>query len=374
MLAQGHDNRRRYCRHRRAAGRDRARVSSAKSPPHPARKIRSRAGTGAFCPGIIGLQDRAGAQAIIDRIAQRAYEIDLDVARPGCRADVIVFITPDSQALAAELRATFRQMMNVYSTNNVHTLGLEAMGRFRHHAAHRALVARHQHHQRRRLRVGRSRATSPQQRQPLVLRAAQSQLGAQARTPRQHQTVAKSAEDPYLWLEDVEGERAFGVGRISRMTIARCRCWKAIRVMPALLNAALEVAQSRDRLPTGQVRGGYLYNFWQDPDHVRGVWRRARSMSYAANAPRWETVLDIDALARTENANWVYQGADCDPTGVRCMISLSNGGLDASTDREFDLRTRQFVDGGFVVPEAKSNTGWLDRDTLLSPPIGAKAR
>ncbi|MBN8608684.1 MAG: hypothetical protein J0L81_17335 [Caulobacterales bacterium] len=85
---------------------------------------------GRICPGIIGLQDRAAAQAIIDRIAQRAYEVDLDVARPGCRADVIVFITPDSQALAAELRATFRQMMNVYSTNNVHTLGLEAMDDF----------------------------------------------------------------------------------------------------------------------------------------------------------------------------------------------------------------------------------------------------
>lgn len=83
-----------------------------------------------ICPGIIGLQDRETAQAIIDRIAQRAYEVELDVARPGCRADVIVFITPDSQALAAELRATFRQMMNVYSTNNVHTLGLEAMDDF----------------------------------------------------------------------------------------------------------------------------------------------------------------------------------------------------------------------------------------------------
>ncbi len=133
----------------------------------------------------------------------------------------------------------------------------------------------------------------------------------------------------------------------------------------ARLNAALEVAESRDRLALGQVRGGYLYNFWQDPEHVRGIWRRTPLDGYAANNPRWETVLDIDALARSENANWVYQGADCDPSGVRCMVSLSNGGLDASTDREFDLQTRRFVDGGFVVPEAKSNVGWLDRDTLL---------
>ncbi len=172
-----------------------------------------------------------------------------------------------------------------------------------------------------------------------------------------------SGEDPYLWLEDVEGERA-----LAWVEQQNARSLPVLEDDPryaGLLNAALEVAQSRDRLPTGQVRGGYLYNFWQDANQVRGVLRRSPLDAYAANAPQWETILDIDALARAENANWVFQGSDCDPSGVRCMISLSNGGLDASTDREFDVETRQFVQGGFVVPEAKSNLGWLDRDTLL---------
>ena len=171
------------------------------------------------------------------------------------------------------------------------------------------------------------------------------------------------AADPYLWLEEVEGERA-----LAWVEAENARSLPVLENdprYPALLNAALDVAQSRDRLATGQVRGGYLYNFWQDETHVRGVWRRARLDGYAANRPQWETVLDIDALARAENANWVWQGADCDPSGVRCMISLSNGGLDASTDREFDVNARRFVEDGFVVPEAKSNIGWLDRDTLL---------
>ncbi len=176
-------------------------------------------------------------------------------------------------------------------------------------------------------------------------------------------TAAAPAADPYLWLEEVEGDRA--LAWVNEQNARSLPVLENDRRYPALLNAALEVAQSRDRLPLGQVRGGYLYNFWQDPDHVRGVLRRAPLDGYAANAPRWETVLDIDALARSEGANWVYQGSDCDPSGVRCMISLSNGGLDASTEREFDLRTRQFVSDGFVVPEAKSRTGWLDRDTLL---------
>lgn len=176
-------------------------------------------------------------------------------------------------------------------------------------------------------------------------------------------TAPVTAEDPHLWLEEIEGEQA--------LDWVRAQNARSLPVLendpryPGLLEAALEVAQSRDRLPLGQVRGGYLYNFWQDPDHVRGIWRRATLDSYAANAPRWETVLDIDALARAENANWVWQGAECDPSGVRCMVSLSNGGLDAATEREFDLTTRGFVENGFVIPEAKSNFGWLDRDTLL---------
>jgi prolyl oligopeptidase len=195
----------------------------------------------------------------------------------------------------------------------------------------------------------------------LALTASCASPAATSETPAA--PAAQAAADPYLWLEEVEGERA-----LAWVHEQNNRSLPVLENDPryaGLLSAALEVAESRDRLALGQIRGGYLYNFWQDPDHVRGILRRARLDGYAANDPRWETVLDIDALARTENANWVYQGVDCDPSGVRCMVSLSNGGLDASTDREFDLSTQQFVEGGFVVPEAKSNHGWLDRDTLL---------
>ncbi|MGD9981467.1 MAG: prolyl oligopeptidase family protein [Hyphomonadaceae bacterium] len=197
----------------------------------------------------------------------------------------------------------------------------------------------------------------------LALAAACASPGATASEAPAAPAAQQGATDPYLWLEEVEGERALAwVHEQNNRSLPVLENDPRYR---ALLAAALEVAESRDRLALGQIRGGYLYNFWQDPDHVRGIWRRASLDSYAANNPQWETVLDIDALATAEGANWVYQGADCDPSGVRCMVSLSNGGLDASTEREFDLNTRQFVDGGFLVPEAKSNLGWLDRDTLL---------
>jgi prolyl oligopeptidase len=48
------------------------------------------------------------------------------------------------------------------------------------------------------------------------------------------------------------------------------------------------------------------------------------------------------------------------------MIALSDGGEDATVLREFDMSTKSFVDGGFVLDQ-KSQGGiqWLDQDTLL---------
>ena len=62
---------------------------------------------------------------------------------------------------------------------------------------------------------------------------------------------------------------------------------------------------------------------------------------------------------------WVFHGANClPPANVRCMVSLSPGGSDASVQREFDTGTKQFVSGGFSLPEAKSSVAWRDEDTL----------
>src|SRR5690606_26105940 len=111
---------------------------------------------------------------------------------------------------------------------------------------------------------------------------------------------------------------------------------------------------------------GSIGNFWQDAQHVRGVWRRTTLDSYRTAEPAWETVLDFDALAAAENANWVYKGATCLPPEERyCLVSLSDGGKDAVTIREFDAVEKTFVQGGFVLPESKGSATWIDRDTLL---------
>ena len=172
-----------------------------------------------------------------------------------------------------------------------------------------------------------------------------------------------TANDPNLWLEDIDGAQALAWVRQHNE-----RSLGVLQADPryaALQADALAIANNRQRLPLGNVREGYLYNFWQDAEHVRGIWRRSPLADYARNDPKWETVLDIDALAAAENKNWVYKGADCLDGTTRCMISLSDGGKDASVWREFDTGAKQFVADGFVVPEAKSNLSWQDRDTLI---------
>jgi prolyl oligopeptidase len=172
------------------------------------------------------------------------------------------------------------------------------------------------------------------------------------------------ASDPFLWLENVNGARA--------MAWVKAENAKTLAVLQrdphfAQFRAtALALIQSQTRIPTPEVIGGQVYNFWQDASHVRGIWRTTTIAGYAQHAPPWKTVLDLDALAATEGKNWVWQGDDCEsPSGTRCLISLSEGGEDASSVREFDLTTGTFVDGGFVLPRAKQSAAWADDDTLL---------
>lgn len=179
--------------------------------------------------------------------------------------------------------------------------------------------------------------------------------------------ASASVEDPFLWLEEVEGDEA--LAWVHAENERSLEVLKADPVFADYLAAATEIATSSDRIPYISIRDGMAYNFWQDETSVRGVWRRTSLESYQSKSPEWETVLDFDALAEAEDANWVFKGADCynpkDGGGWVCLVSLSNGGKDAVEVREFDLETKSFVDNGFFSPEAKQQIAWVDRDTLL---------
>jgi prolyl oligopeptidase len=179
-------------------------------------------------------------------------------------------------------------------------------------------------------------------------------------------SVARAADapDPFLWLEDVNSPRA--------MTWVRAENAKTLGVLEGdqrfagLYADALKIAEAKDRIPAPELIGDQVYNFWRDDAHVRGIWRRTSKADYASADPHWTTVLDLDQLAASEHANWVWDGDDCPPPRYRrCMIALSDGGEDAVSEREFDLRTDAFVPGGFVLPHGKQTVDWLDDDTLI---------
>ncbi|MFD8010348.1 prolyl oligopeptidase family protein [Streptomyces sp. NPDC058955] len=171
-------------------------------------------------------------------------------------------------------------------------------------------------------------------------------------------------DDPYLWLEDVDGEAALAwVAERNAETEAELAAGPGF---DAFADRLREVLDAVDRIPYTTRRGPWLYNFWQDAEHVRGLWRRTTLEQYRKDAPEWETLLDVDALAEAEGEKWVWAGARVRrPAHDRALVSLSRDGGDATVVREFDLESRAFVDGGFTVPEAKTSIGWIDADTVF---------
>ncbi|MEM8786583.1 MAG: S9 family peptidase, partial [Pseudomonadota bacterium] len=134
--------------------------------------------------------------------------------------------------------------------------------------------------------------------------------------------------DPFEWLEAIEDEAALDWVRAEN-TRSKGEI-EADPRFPVFKDTMLEILNAEDRIPYGSVRDGFVYNFWQDETNVRGVWRRTPLESYKTDAPDWETLLDIDALAKAEDENWVYEGVDClEPDNTRCLVALSRGGTDA---------------------------------------------
>jgi prolyl oligopeptidase len=175
--------------------------------------------------------------------------------------------------------------------------------------------------------------------------------------------VAADEVDPYLWLEEVEGTKALEwVKQRSKTDTAEL---EAVPQFAPLHEKLLQIYNSKDRIPMPEVHGPWVYNFWQDADHVRGIWRRTTRDQYVTEAPNWETVIDLDQLAKDENENWVWESANGLPPMYNLfMVTLSRGGGDASVIREFDATTKTFVKDGFSVPEAKSEVSWKDENTL----------
>ena len=197
----------------------------------------------------------------------------------------------------------------------------------------------------------------------MILALAAALAGCGAKEASVSKPAAFNPES-HLFLEEIEGKPALDwVKAENQRSLA---ILEAEPRYPQFYETALKIATSKARIPYGSLRHGYVYNFWQDAEHVRGLWRRTKLADYAAAEPKWDVILDVDKLAVEEKANWIYKGVSCLPPAYeRCILELSDGGKDAVRLREFDVATKSFVAGGFDIPEAKSGIVWKDLDTLL---------
>ncbi|MDV8021682.1 prolyl oligopeptidase family serine peptidase [Rhodococcus sp. IEGM 1330] len=174
------------------------------------------------------------------------------------------------------------------------------------------------------------------------------------------------SDDPYLWLEDVTGDAALAWVREKNEVTVEALSGPAFDATEASIR---EILDTDARIPYARRRGQFLYNFWRDAEHVRGLWRRTTMDEYRTENPVWDVLLDLDVLAGSEDENWVWGGAQVlRPDQRLALVTLSRGGADATVVREFDLDSRTFrapEDGGFALPEAKTDIGWIDADTVF---------
>lgn len=170
--------------------------------------------------------------------------------------------------------------------------------------------------------------------------------------------------DPFLWLEEVESAEALQwVREQNEATLAEFQKHPEFEKIRAELRT---IYTAKDRIPAVGFRGDILFNFWTDGDHQQGLWRQTTLEEYKKPDPAWDVIIDLDELSKKEGIMWVWKGASCFPPEYKkCLISLSPGGKDATVVREFDLETREFVEGGFKLPESKGRVSWIDENTLF---------
>ncbi len=179
-----------------------------------------------------------------------------------------------------------------------------------------------------------------------------------------HMLTAQNENDPYIWLEEVEGQKA----------LSWVQEWndKTVEVLSSqpgynsVYNKSLEILNSTERIAEPGIFGKFIYNFWQDQQYQRGIWRRTSIESYLTGEPEWEILLNIDELSEKDGIKWVFKGASgLFPDYKKFLVSLSKGGGDAVEIREYDTDTRSFMENGFIIPEAKGSASWIDENTLM---------
>lgn len=178
-----------------------------------------------------------------------------------------------------------------------------------------------------------------------------------------------SGSDALAWLNKSRSARALDWVTVeNRRTLARLTSDPRYS---RYYEAALAVIQDETSFPGSDqspaaLSGGWVYNVSRSESHPLGVWRRTSLASFRKPLPEWETLLDLDQLARAEGVTWGIGSPKFSPSNRRCMLALINSGWGKVAWREFDLEQKRFVEHGFDLPEvAYSSVAWKDENTLI---------
>lgn len=172
---------------------------------------------------------------------------------------------------------------------------------------------------------------------------------------------------PFAELEEIDGKSA--LQWVAERNKESAAVLESDTLFQQIKSEVLEILDAKDRIPSIAIRSRgaevQVDNFWQGPDNVRGIYRRQSLADYKSKLENWETLIDIDQIAREEKINWVFKGLVCAPIRwERCLLMLSKGGGDAVFTREYDLISKKFVPDGFVIPEGKVRLAWRDDDSI----------
>ena len=185
---------------------------------------------------------------------------------------------------------------------------------------------------------------------------------------------AQTSEPPdkYLWLESVSSERA--MTWVKEHNARTAKVLEGDPLYQPFFRASLAITEDPNHLDPIDLRGNVLYQVWQDEKNPRGLLRQTTLQDYLTAHPHWRATLDYDSLGHQEKVNWTPphnlgpngEMMVCQyPGGPLCMIGLSNGGEDATTLREFSLKTGTFVTNGFQSNHSRQDVDWENDKTLL---------
>ncbi|MFT6408630.1 MAG: prolyl oligopeptidase [Arenicella sp.] len=185
---------------------------------------------------------------------------------------------------------------------------------------------------------------------------------------------ADGTDDPYQWLEEIDGDKSMQWVRTANAETDKRLTSDAL--YKEIYADALSALNSKDKLPEISVIGDFVYTLKKDADHPRGLYQRTKLADFKSVNPVWQTVLDIDEMSKQDKVKWVFHGMDClKPSYQKCLVYLSPGGGDAHEMKEFDAETLKFVDDGFTLPAAKMQLSWIDEDHLfVATDFGANSK